>query len=81
MLDEPSLGLAPKIVDQIFELLAELHREGTTILLIEQNAARTVDLVDRFYVLRAGGRVGFKGSRDDIADPDAFQAEYLGFKH
>ena len=79
ILDEPTLGLAPLIVDQVFELLQELNREGTTLLLIEQNAARTIDVADRFYVLRAGGRIDFEGTSEAARDAEEFQANYLGF--
>jgi branched-chain amino acid transport system ATP-binding protein len=79
ILDEPTLGLAPLIVDQVFELLQELNREGTTMLLIEQNAARTIDVADRFYVLRAGGRIDFEGTSEAARDAAEFQAHYLGF--
>ena len=79
ILDEPTLGLAPLIVDQVFELLQELNREGTTMLLIEQNAARTIDVADRFYVLRAGGRIDFEGTSEAARDAEEFQANYLGF--
>ena len=54
MLDEPSLGLAPALVDQIFELIDRLHQRGVTILLVEQNVDRTLDIVNRAYVLRTG---------------------------
>ena len=54
MLDEPSLGLAPALVDQIFELVARLHQRGVTILLVEQNVDRTLEIVDRAYVLSTG---------------------------
>jgi branched-chain amino acid transport system ATP-binding protein len=79
VLDEPTLGLAPMIVDQVFELLQELNREGMTMLLIEQNAARTIDVADRFYVLRAGGRIDFEGTSEAARDAEEFQANYLGF--
>lgn len=54
MLDEPSLGLAPALVDQIFELIAGLHRRGVTILLVEQNVNRTLEIVDRAYLMNTG---------------------------
>jgi branched-chain amino acid transport system ATP-binding protein len=79
ILDEPTLGLAPLIVDQVFDLLAELKDEGVTILLIEQNAARTIEIADRFYVLRAGGRIDFEGTSEAAKDAEEFQAHYLGF--
>ena len=52
MLDEPSLGLAPALVDQIFELIVRLHQRGVTILLVEQNVERTLEIVDRAYLLQ-----------------------------
>ena len=79
ILDEPTLGLAPLIVDQVFDLLGELKAEGVTILLIEQNAARTIEIADRFYVLRAGGRIDFEGTSEAAKDAEEFQASYLGF--
>ena len=54
MLDEPSLGLAPTLVDQIFELIARLHQRGVTILLVEQNVDRTLEIVDRAYLMNTG---------------------------
>jgi branched-chain amino acid transport system ATP-binding protein len=77
ILDEPSLGLAPKTIDLIYELLETLRREGTTMLLAEQNAARTVDFCDRCLVL-GGGRVRVQGGREELRDdPDLVRA-YLG---
>jgi branched-chain amino acid transport system ATP-binding protein len=77
LLDEPSLGLAPKIVDDVFTLLRDLHGEGTTILLIEQNALKTVRFADRTYVLRTGNIV-MTGTRDDLSQRTDFAEEYLG---
>lgn len=77
ILDEPSLGLAPKTIDLIYELLEGLRREGTTMLLAEQNAARTIDFCDRCLVL-GGGRVRVQGGREELqGDPDLVRA-YLG---
>ena len=77
ILDEPSLGLAPKTIDMIYELLEGLRREGTTMLLAEQNAARTIDFCDRCLVL-GGGRVRVHGRREELqGDPDLVRA-YLG---
>jgi branched-chain amino acid transport system ATP-binding protein len=77
ILDEPSLGLAPKTIDLIYELLEGLRREGTTMLLAEQNAARTIDFCDRCLVL-GGGRVRVQGRREELrSDPDLVRA-YLG---
>ena len=77
MLDEPSMGLAPLLVDLIFEIIADLHRGGATILLVEQNAQAALSIADRAYVLETGniGKTG-KGS-ELISDPDIKKA-YLG---
>jgi branched-chain amino acid transport system ATP-binding protein len=77
ILDEPSLGLAPKMIDVIYELLAELREEGVTMLLVEQNAARTIDFCDRCLVLSTG-KVRAQGSRRELQrNPDVLRA-YLG---
>jgi branched-chain amino acid transport system ATP-binding protein len=77
ILDEPSLGLAPKTIDLIYELLEVLRLEGTTMLLAEQNAARTIDFCDRCLVL-GSGRVRARGRREELqGDPDLVRA-YLG---
>ena len=78
LLDEPTLGLAPLIVDQVFEILLELKEEGSTILLVEQNAARTIEVADRTYVLRSGGRVAFHGTAEELAEVGDFEAAYIG---
>ncbi|UGS35580.1 ABC transporter ATP-binding protein [Capillimicrobium parvum] len=77
MLDEPSLGLAPQVVDTVFEVLASLRARGVTLLLVEQNVRRTLRLVDRAYVLRAGN-VEVSGSREELADFEALADAYLG---
>ncbi len=77
ILDEPSLGLAPKTIDLIYELLTGLREEGTTMLLVEQNAARTIDFCDRCLVLGAGS-VRAQGRREELeGDSDLLRA-YLG---
>jgi len=77
ILDEPSLGLAPKTIDLIYELLEGLREEGMTMLLVEQNAARTIAFSDRCVVLGAG-KVRAEGSREELQrDPDVLHA-YLG---
>lgn len=77
ILDEPSLGLAPKMIDVIYELLEELRAEGVTMLLVEQNAARTIDFCDRCLVLSTG-KVRAQGSRSELQrNPDVLRA-YLG---
>jgi branched-chain amino acid transport system ATP-binding protein len=77
ILDEPSLGLAPKMIDVIYELLGELRTEGVTMLLVEQNAARTIDFCDRCLVLSTG-KIRAQGSRSELQrNPDVLRA-YLG---
>jgi branched-chain amino acid transport system ATP-binding protein len=77
ILDEPSLGLAPKTIDVVYELLGELREEGTTMLLVEQNAVRTIDFCDRCLVL-GNGAVRAQGKREELrGDADLVQA-YLG---
>lgn len=77
ILDEPSFGLAPKTIDLIYELLEDLREEGTTMLLVEQNATRTIDFCDRCLVL-GGGRVHAQGGREELqGDPDLLRA-YMG---
>jgi branched-chain amino acid transport system ATP-binding protein len=78
LLDEPTLGLAPLIVDQVFETLQELNREGVTILLVEQNAARTIEVAHRTYVLRSGGRIAFQGTQEELAKVGDFESAYIG---
>jgi branched-chain amino acid transport system ATP-binding protein len=79
MLDEPSLGLAPKVVDLIFEILAELRESGVTILLVEQNAARAVEFAERSYLLKTG-EVAREGSRSQLRDEgQALTEAYLGY--
>lgn len=78
LLDEPSLGLAPRILDEVFRLLRELHDGGTSILLVEQNASRAIDFANRAYVVRSG-RVIVEGSRDELSGARAqMTSAYLG---
>jgi branched-chain amino acid transport system ATP-binding protein len=78
LLDEPSLGLAPLLVQQIFRTLAELKAEGVTMLLVEQNINLALDLADRAYVMRTG-EISLEGSAADLkADYEAVAAAYLG---
>nr|WP_243752137.1 ABC transporter ATP-binding protein [Leucobacter weissii] len=78
LLDEPTLGLAPIIVDLIFEVVQQLNAEGVTILLVEQNAVRSIDVSDRSYVIQAPGRILGSGDARQLADnPEV--VEYLGF--
>lgn len=77
MLDEPSLGLAPKAVDTIFEVIETLIARGVTILLIEQNAAMALEIAHRGYVLE-GGRVTLSGTGAELAADDRVRRAYLG---
>lgn len=77
LLDEPSLGLAPLMLDLVFETLAELRESGVTILLVEQNAARALELADRSYVLRTG-RIVSSGSSEQLSSTEDVAAAYLG---
>lgn len=77
LLDEPSLGLAPIVIDRVFETLEALRSTGVTVLLVEQNATRAVALADRSYVLRTG-RIALAGQRDELLDTIDFAEAYLG---
>lgn len=77
MLDEPSMGLAPILVEQIFDIIQELHRAGTTILLVEQNAQMALSIANRAYVLETG-HVVKEGSADALMHDDAVRKAYLG---
>jgi branched-chain amino acid transport system ATP-binding protein len=77
LLDEPSLGLAPKIVTRIFLTLRELQQEGKTILLVEQNARQALQVADYGYVMERG-RVMFSGPGTDLLSMPEVQRTYLG---
>jgi len=77
MLDEPSLGLSPALTDQIFELIATLRERGTTILLVEQNAERALEIVDRAYLL-ATGSLEFTGTPEEIKSRVDIASVYFG---
>jgi len=77
LLDEPSLGLAPQMVDEVFRAIEEIHGEGTTILLVEQNALRALAIADRAYVIETG-RILLSGSGDDLLHNPAVRRAYLG---
>ena len=78
LLDEPSLGLAPQLVERVLDTVDEIRREGVTVLLVEQKVTRAVALADRTYVLRSG-RVVLSGSRSDLVGSSRLDAAYLGF--
>jgi len=77
LLDEPSMGLSPIMVDKIFEVVADIHQRGTTILLVEQNASRALQLADRGYVMESG-EVTMNGDAKQLLDDPKVRAAYLG---
>ena len=77
MLDEPSMGLAPILVEQIFEIIQSLHKAGTTILLVEQNAQMALSVADRGYVLETG-KIVTTGTGADLLNDEAVKKAYLG---
>jgi len=77
LLDEPSLGLAPKVVESILSILAQLHHEGMSLLIVEQNVRAALALVERAYVLE-GGRIAGAGDGKQLLADDHIQAAYLG---
>lgn len=77
MLDEPSMGLAPILVEKIFQIIEELNKAGTTILLVEQNAQMALSIADRSYVLETG-RIVTSGTGEELLHNDAVQRAYLG---
>ena len=77
MLDEPSMGLAPILVEQIFDIIKELHDAGTTILLVEQNAQMALSIADRAYVLGTG-RITMSGNAAEVLADDGVRKAYLG---
>jgi branched-chain amino acid transport system ATP-binding protein len=77
LLDEPSLGLAPQLVNQIFQTIQEISKQGTTILLVEQNAKKSLAIAHRAYVLEVG-RIVRTGTGQELLDDPAVQAAYLG---
>lgn len=77
LLDEPSMGLAPLLVREIFSIIKEINSEGTTVLLVEQNANMALSIADRAYVLETG-RIVLSGSAAELAASEAVQKAYLG---
>lgn len=71
------MGLAPILVDQIFSIIKDLHKAGTTILLVEQNASKALQVADRAYVLETG-KITLEGTGDELAHSDAVRKAYLG---
>ena len=77
LLDEPSMGLAPKLIQQIFDIITEINSQGTTVLLVEQNAAQALKRADRAYVLETGEIVR-EGTGAELARTTSVKAAYLG---
>ena len=77
MLDEPSMGLAPILVDQIFEIIKNLNKAGTTILLVEQNAQMALSVADRAYVIETG-RITLSGTGEELSKSEEVKKAYLG---
>ena len=77
MLDEPSMGLSPLLVSQVFDIIKEIHKQGTTILLVEQNAEMALSIADRAYVLETGS-ISMSGKASDLANDDNVRKAYLG---
>jgi branched-chain amino acid transport system ATP-binding protein len=77
MLDEPSLGLAPRLVDEIFDKTVEMVKRGLTVMLVEQNAARALEISDRGYVLELG-RNGYEGTGRELLENAEVRTRYLG---
>jgi len=77
LLDEPSMGLAPKVISQIFRIISEINSQGTTVLLVEQNAQQALSRSDRAYILETG-RVTREGVARELLSDDSIRAAYLG---
>ena len=77
LLDEPSLGLAPLLVETIFEMLEQINAQGTTILLVEQNALMALELAQRAYVMETG-QITLSGTGKELAENEAVRKAYLG---
>jgi branched-chain amino acid transport system ATP-binding protein len=77
LMDEPSMGLSPIMVDKIFEVVREVYAQGVTILLVEQNASRALQIADRAYVMESGLITMSGGAREMLSDPKV-RAAYLG---
>ena len=76
-MDEPSMGLSPLLVSEIFEIIKEVNKEGTTVLLVEQNAKKALSIADRAYVLETGSIV-LEGDAKEMMNNDDIKKAYLG---
>ena len=77
MFDEPSMGLSPIFVNEIFDIIKEVSESGTTVLLVEQNAKKALSIADRAYVLETG-RITLEGKASDLLHDESVQKAYLG---
>jgi branched-chain amino acid transport system ATP-binding protein len=77
ILDEPSLGLAPLMVDEVFKTVRSINKQGTTLLVVEQNASQTLRITQRGYVLESG-RIAIEGSCENLINNDKVREAYLG---
>lgn len=77
MLDEPSMGLSPLLVDQVFEIIKDINKDGTTVLLVEQNAGKSLAISDRAYVLE-NGKIVLTGTGEELASSEMVRKAYLG---
>jgi branched-chain amino acid transport system ATP-binding protein len=77
MLDEPSWGIAPKLVEKIFEVIQEIRKDGVTILLVEQDVQEALDISDRAYVIQTG-RVALEGTGKELLSSELIQKSFLG---
>ncbi len=77
MLDEPSMGLSPLLVDQVFDIIKDFHKRGITVLLVEQNAKKALSIADRAYVLETGS-ITLEGKASELLDNDDIKKAYLG---
>jgi branched-chain amino acid transport system ATP-binding protein len=77
MLDEPSWGIAPKLVERIFEVIQEIRKDGVTILLVEQDVQEALDISDRAYVIQTG-RVALEGTGKELLSSELIQKSFLG---
>ena len=77
MLDEPSMGLSPLLVDEVFKIIKDINKDGTTILLVEQNAGKSLAISDRAYVLE-NGKIVLSGTGNELANSEMVKKAYLG---
>ena len=77
LMDEPSMGLSPIFVNEIFDIIQEVSKSGTTVLLVEQNAKKALSIADRAYVLETG-KIVLEGQANDLLNNDSIKKAYLG---